>query len=78
MQEITGLFRAAGGYAEYLKLRVTQLVEVPSALTSEVAAGLADAGPTAVNAVRTALTRRPSAVVVVGAGSVGFLCAKRT
>jgi propanol-preferring alcohol dehydrogenase len=76
MSEITGLYVAAGGYAEYLKLRVTQAVEVPSALASEVAAAVADAGPTAVNAVFTALTRHPSVVVVVGAGSVGFLCAE--
>jgi 2-desacetyl-2-hydroxyethyl bacteriochlorophyllide A dehydrogenase len=76
MREITGLLVAAGGYAEYLTLRVTQAVEVPSALASEVAAALADAGPTAVNAVRAALARHPSMVVVVGAGSVGFLCAE--
>jgi 2-desacetyl-2-hydroxyethyl bacteriochlorophyllide A dehydrogenase len=76
MREITGLFLADGGYAEYLKLRVTQAVEVPSALTSEAAAALADAGPTAVNAVRAALARNPAEVVVVGAGSVGFLCAE--
>jgi 2-desacetyl-2-hydroxyethyl bacteriochlorophyllide A dehydrogenase len=76
MREITGLFVADGGYAEYLKLRVTQAVELPSALTSEAAAALVDAGPTAVNAVRAALARNPTEVVVVGAGSVGFLCAE--
>jgi propanol-preferring alcohol dehydrogenase len=76
MRSITGLFKSAGGYAEYLVLRASQAVEVPSALTSETAASLADAGPTAVNAARTALTRNPSRILVVGAGPVGFLVAE--
>jgi len=76
VQEITGLLHAAGGYAEYLVIRASQAVEVPSALSSEAAASLTDAGPTAVNAVRAALTRQPATVVIVGAGPVGFLCAE--
>jgi 2-desacetyl-2-hydroxyethyl bacteriochlorophyllide A dehydrogenase len=76
MGEITGLLHAAGGYAEFLVIRASQAVEVPSALSSEAAASLTDAGPTAVNAVRAALSRQPSLVVVVGAGPVGFLCAE--
>jgi 2-desacetyl-2-hydroxyethyl bacteriochlorophyllide A dehydrogenase len=76
MREITGLFVADGGYADYLRLRVTQVVELPRALPSEVAAALVDAGPTAVNAVRAARARNSAEVVVVGAGSVGFLCAE--
>jgi alcohol dehydrogenase, propanol-preferring len=76
LQEITGLFRADGGYAEYLVIRASQAVEVPSALSSEAAASLTDAGPTGVNAVRAALTRQPTIVVIVGGGPVGFLCAE--
>jgi 2-desacetyl-2-hydroxyethyl bacteriochlorophyllide A dehydrogenase len=76
LQEITGLLHAAGGYAEYLVIRASQAVEVPSALSSKAAASLTDAGPTAVNAVRAALTRQPTIVVIVGGGPVGFLCAE--
>ncbi len=73
---ITGLLDSPGGYAEYMVIRASQAVEVPSALSSESAASLADAGPTAVNAVRTALIRSPTSIVVVGGGPVGFLCAE--
>lgn len=76
MREITGLFRAPGGYADYLVIRASQAVEVPSALSSETAASLADAGPTAVNAVRTALSRHSGCILIVGGGPVGFLCAE--
>jgi NAD+-dependent secondary alcohol dehydrogenase Adh1 len=76
MQAVTGLVGAHGAYAEYLVIRAAQAVALPAALSSAAAAGLADAGPTAVNAVAAGCVRGPATSVVVGGGAVGFLCAE--
>lgn len=73
MQSITGLISAPGGYAEYLSIPAANALEIPESLSSTLTASLVDAGPTAVNAVATALDRGPRKVVVVGGGPVGFL-----
>jgi D-arabinose 1-dehydrogenase-like Zn-dependent alcohol dehydrogenase len=72
---ITGVLRAWGGFAERLRIRCEQAVDVPDALTSDDAAALVDAGPTAVNALR-AIRRRPGRVAIVGGGPVGWLLAE--
>ena len=74
---ITGVSRP-GGFAERVVLSVSQLVSVPSQLSSQVAASLVDAGATAYNATRVALDRAvdpQGAHLIVGAGPVGFLVA---
>lgn len=74
---ITGVVGSWGGFAEFMRVRSAQLVTVPPSLSTCSAAALVDAGATAHNAVRTALTAdRPTGrVVVVGGGPVGFLAA---
>ncbi|MFI6180090.1 alcohol dehydrogenase catalytic domain-containing protein [Nonomuraea sp. NPDC051191] len=73
---ITGVLGAWGGYADYLRVRAGQLVEVPPPLSWEDAASLVDGGATAANSVRVALERRPRRVLVLGAGPIGHLCAE--
>lgn len=73
---IIGVLRASGGFAERLRIRTAQAVEVPASLTAPEAATLVDAGATAANAVR-AIGRSPDGpLVVVGGGPVGFLAAE--
>lgn len=76
MRSVTGLHSSPGAYAEYLVIKAAHAVAIPAGLSSRVAASLADAGPTATNAVRTALARRPMSVAVIGGGPVGFLAAE--
>lgn len=76
LRSITGVWRAWGGYAESLTVWVDQLVAVPDELSDTAVASLVDSGATAANAVRVALERHPSFVVVAGAGPIGFLAAE--
>ncbi|MEV3985832.1 alcohol dehydrogenase catalytic domain-containing protein [Nonomuraea sp. NPDC049758] len=73
---ITGVLGAWGGYADHLRVRAAQLVELPSGLSWEDAASLVDGGATAANSVRVALERDPRRVLVLGAGPIGHLCAE--
>jgi 2-desacetyl-2-hydroxyethyl bacteriochlorophyllide A dehydrogenase len=72
----TGVFGAWGGYAEYLLVHAAQLLEIPDRLTSLQAASLVDAGATAANSVRVAMTRDPQNVLILGAGPIGLLSAE--
>jgi alcohol dehydrogenase, propanol-preferring len=73
---ITGVLGEWGAYATHVRVHARQLVEVPAALDPVSAAGLVDAGATAANSVRHALTRRPDRAVVLGAGPIGHLSAE--
>ncbi len=73
---ITGVLGEWGAYATYVRVHAPQLVEVPAALDPLSAAGLVDAGATAANSVRHALTRRPERALVLGAGPIGHLSAE--
>ncbi|MEU6727466.1 alcohol dehydrogenase catalytic domain-containing protein [Nonomuraea wenchangensis] len=73
---ITGVLGVWGGYAEHLRVKARQLVEVPESLSWAEAASLVDGGATAANSVRVALTRAPDRVLVLGAGPIGHLCAE--
>ncbi len=73
---ITGVLGAWGGYAEYVRVHMRQLMEVPPTLSAAEAASLVDCGATAANSVRVALSRGPRRVLVLGAGPIGYLCAE--
>jgi NAD+-dependent secondary alcohol dehydrogenase Adh1 len=64
-----------GGYAEYLKTSARSVVRISDSLEPSEVAALADAGLTAMHAVRkAAATLRPSQkVVVIGAGGLGHI-----
>ncbi|MDR1430655.1 MAG: alcohol dehydrogenase catalytic domain-containing protein [Propionibacteriaceae bacterium] len=72
----TGVFGAWGGYAEYLRIHAAQAVAVPDCLSDIQAASLVDAGATAANSVRVAMTGHPKRVLVLGAGPIGLLSAE--
>ena len=76
LRSITGVLDAWGGFADRVRIHLAQAVEVPAGLDAVAAASLVDAGPTAANSVRMALSRAPERVLVVGAGPIGFLCAE--
>jgi 2-desacetyl-2-hydroxyethyl bacteriochlorophyllide A dehydrogenase len=73
---ITGVLGAWGGYAEFVRVHMRQLLEVPSTLSASEAASLVDCGATAANSVRVALSRGPRRVLVLGAGPIGYMCAE--
>jgi 2-desacetyl-2-hydroxyethyl bacteriochlorophyllide A dehydrogenase len=72
----TGVFGVWGGYADCLLVHAAQLLEVPARLTGPQAASLVDAGATAANSVRVAMTREPASVLILGAGPIGLLSAE--
>ncbi len=73
---ITGVLGAWGGYAEYVLVHAAQLLAVPETLSPAATASLVDCGATAANAVRVTLVRRPSRVLILGAGPIGFMAAE--
>lgn len=77
LRSISGVLGEWGGYASYMRVHSAQAVEVPDGLSDLEAAGLVDAGATAVNAVRQTLDgRQPRNALVVGAGPIAFLSAE--
>ena len=76
LASITGVLRAWGGYAEYLRVHARQLLEVPATLSSADAASLVDCGATAANSVRVALDHAPRRALILGAGPIGYMCAE--
>ncbi len=73
---ITGVLGVWGGYADYVLVHAAQLLAVPEALSPSAAASLVDCGATAANAVRVTQERRPTRVLVLGAGPIGFMAAE--
>jgi 2-desacetyl-2-hydroxyethyl bacteriochlorophyllide A dehydrogenase len=76
LRSITGVWRAAGGFATRLVVRTAQAMVLPDAVSDEVAASLVDAGATAANSVRVAAALPHRLAVVVGGGPVGFFAAE--
>ncbi|KAJ7577394.1 GroES-like protein [Mycena floridula] len=65
-----------GGYAEYVTVRIDQLIEVPPGIPAEVAAIAADAGVTALNAVHNTAGIKHGTnfkVLIFGIGGLGHL-----
>lgn len=77
---VTGVMGRWGGFADRMKLHVSQLVPVPESVSSVTAAGLVDAGITAHNAVRIVRERAhfesDERHLVIGAGPVGVFSAE--
>ena len=77
MRWVTGILSSDGGFAEYVRISATQLVEVPAALDPTSAAVLVDAGATAFNSRRVALANTEAPLVVIGGGPVGWVLAEQ-
>lgn len=77
MQWVTGILDSDGGFAEYARVSVSQLVEVPDGLDPVSAAVLVDAGATAFNADRVARATTDDPLVVIGGGPVGWVLAEQ-
>ena len=73
---ITGVLGVWGGYADYVLVHAAQLLAVPEALSPAATASLVDCGATAANAVRVTQERRPTRVLILGAGPIGFMAAE--
>jgi 2-desacetyl-2-hydroxyethyl bacteriochlorophyllide A dehydrogenase len=77
--QVVGVLGYFGGFADYVSIRADQLVELPAAISDDVAASLVDSGATAHNAVRSALAASPYGEprhLVLGGGPVGLLAAE--
>jgi 2-desacetyl-2-hydroxyethyl bacteriochlorophyllide A dehydrogenase len=74
---ITGVLGVWGGYAEFVRVHAAQLLPAPDVLTPSATASLVDCGATAANAVRVTREHgRPSRVLVLGAGPIGFMASE--
>jgi alcohol dehydrogenase, propanol-preferring len=76
---VVGVLGDFGGFADYVVIGADQLIELPAAVSDEVAASLVDSGATAHNAVRSALAASPygqARHLVLGGGPVGLLAAE--
>ena len=73
---ITGVLSAPGGFAQRLRVRTKQALQLPNSLSDAEAASLVDAGATAANSVRVANVPPGSLTVIVGGGPIGFLAAE--
>lgn len=62
-----------GGYAEYVVMRHTALIAIPSALSSVHAAPILCAGTATFNALRNSGARAGDSVVVLGMGGLGHM-----
>ncbi|KAK7681693.1 hypothetical protein QCA50_015040 [Cerrena zonata] len=73
----TGILGQDGGYAEFVTVRASQLVEVPAGVSKEEAAIASDAGVTAFNAVKVAAGLgqggQGKKVLIFGIGGLGHL-----
>lgn len=63
-----------GGFAEYVKVNITQLVKIPEGVTYELAAVIEPLA-VAIHAVRSSSLRLGDTVMVLGGGPIGFLTA---
>lgn len=75
---ILGVLGRHGGFADLVTIPAAHLVAVPEMVGDEVAAGLVDAGTTARNAVRVAVSEYPYnrvRTLIIGGGPIGLLAA---
>lgn len=66
--------RSDGGFAEYVKVPIWNLIELPEGVTYEEAAML-EPTSVALHAVRKIEVKETNSAVVYGAGTIGLLCA---
>lgn len=71
MGGVMGVLKVPGGYAEYVKVPVQQLIRIPENVAWENAAVSCDAVLTAVHALERSRLRLGETVVIIGIGGVG-------
>lgn len=77
--QVIGVLGHPGGFASYVRMEASHLIEVPAEVVDTVAASLVDAGATAHNAVRVALEASAygeARHLVLGGGPLGLLAAE--
>lgn len=73
MRGVMGILRRPGGYAEYVRVPVQQLIRLQDAVAWEDAATACDAALTAYHALQRSRLRLGETVVIIGIGGVGSL-----